>query len=597
MTVFVAVAPGLTLLSGIDRMRIRDVYYEAPEPPDAGHVDDGLHTNAANLLYLHERFPDAIWHDPGNRLVEARTYRYLGRLRAEPPGEYERAWPFKVPPKPYQLEVFTHARHLKRIALAPCALGTGKTKMALDIAADKFMRNEIDGVAVVCLRSVKTQWIERALPEHMTTAVDWKAHIWKKTTRIPSDIAEPRLGVRRMRIMAFHGEAFGRKRSQAARDLAAFLRSGRIMLIFDESTRIKNYKANITKEMLLVRHLAAVRMILTGTPITKGLEDFFTQYQFLDEDIIGLSDFFSFRGRYCVTEPVRGRNVDRRVVTITGYRNQEELIRKIAPVSFMIPDTVLGLPPKRYERFEVEMTDEQRTIYVALRDQLVEDLRERRIENPTYAMVRLLRMQQVLCGRYYETIESEDDFRTTVPRLLPNNRPEVLANLLEQHDGQALVWCRFTADIDDIVTAIGGLGRLGIYEGDTNQAERDRQVLAFKRGEIDYMICTSAASTGVDGLQCANAAFWYSSSFNREHRWQAEGRIYRLGQTNSTLFGDLVVPGTVDTRILRAHAETADLARMVMTNPSFLSGAIEDDQHVVHSPATDAQERGLAPVF
>ncbi len=574
MPAFISVAPGLTLLSGIDRMRIRDVYYEAPEPPQ-GNPDDGLRTVAANLLYLHGLFPDGIWHDPGNRLVEARTYRFLSRLRTEPPGEYELNWPFKVPCKPHQLGVFTHARKLTRIALAPCALGTGKTKMALDIVADKFMRDEIDGVAIVCLRSVKTQWINRALPEHMTDAVDWKAHIWKKTTRIPSDITAARLGSRRLRIMAFHAQAFGRKRSQAARDLASFLRSGRIMLIFDESTRIKNYRANTTKEMLLIRHLAAVRMILTGTPITKGLEDFFTQYQFLDEDIIGLSNFFSFRGRYCVTEPVRGRNVDRRAVTITGYRNQEELIRKIAPVSFMIPDTVLGLPPKRYERFEVEMTDEQKTVYVALRDQLVEDLLAHRIENPTFAMVRLLRMQQVLCGRYYETCESEDDFRTTIPRRLPNNRPEVLASLLEQHDGQALIWCRFKDDIDDIVTAIGGLGRLGIYEGETSQSERDRQILAFKRGELDYMICTAAASTGVDGLQCANASFYYSSDFNRETRWQSEGRIYRLGQTNSTLIGDLICPGTVDTRILKAYEETADLARLVMNNPSFLSGGLE----------------------
>ena len=577
MPAFITVTSALTTLSGIDRMRIRDLYHEAPEPPQ-GNPDDGLRTNGANLLFLHERFPDAVWHDPGNRLVEARTYRYIGRLRTEPPGEYERAWPFKVSPKPYQLEVFTHARHLTRIALAPCALGTGKTKMTLDICADKFMRNEIDGVAIVCINSVKNQWIKRAIPEHMTDAVECRTHVWKTTTNIPADVHRQRLGERHMRIMAFNAEAFSRPRSKAARDLTDFLRSGRMALVFDESTRIKNYKARLTKEILALRHLAVVRMILTGTPITKGLEDFFTQYQFLDEDIIGLSNYFSFRGRYCVTEPIRGRNVDPRAVTITGYKNQEELIRKIAPVSFMVPDTVLGLPPKRYERFVVEMTTEQKTVYITLRDQLIEDLREHRIENPAFAMVRLLRMQQVLCGRYYESVETEDDFRTTIPRRLPNNRPEVLANLLEQHDGQALIWTRFSDDIDDIVEAIGGLGRLGIYEGPTSQRERDRQVLAFKRGEIDYMILNMATgSTGIDGLQCASAAFYYSNSFNREHRWQSEGRIYRLGQTNSTLFGDLVVPGTVDTRILKAFAETADLARMVMTNPAFLSGGFEED--------------------
>lgn len=575
---FITVTPSIARVSGIDRLRITDAYFDAPEPPEEGLID-GLRTNSANLLFLHERFPDAVWHDPDNRLVEARTYRFLARLRTEPPGEYERTWPFKVTPRDYQLSVFAHARQLPNVALAPCALGTGKTKMALDILADKFLRDEIDGVAIVCPNSVKTQWINQAIPNHLSDAVGRKVHVWKPTTKIPANVANQRLGESRyFRAMAFNTEAFGRRHSRARDAIVSFLRSGRIALLVDESTRIKNYKAQCTKEMVSLRHLAACRIILTGTPVTKGLEDFFTQYQFLDPEIIGLTNWFAFRGRYCNVRPVGGR-AHPRAMTITGYRNQEELIRKIAPVSFMVPDTVLGLPAKRYERFEVEMTPEQERIYTMLRDQLVEDLQEARIQNPVYAFVRLLRLQQVLCGRYYEEVTTEDEMREAIPRQLPNNRPEALANLLEQNDGQALIWCRFVQDIDDIVERIGGLGRLGVYEGETKQTERDRIVRAFGAGEIDYMILTSAGSTGVDGLQVASKAFYYSNGWNREHRWQSEGRIYRLGQRHSTLFGDLVVPNSIDTRILQAHAETADLARMIMQNPDFLNGGNDVRQH------------------
>lgn len=577
MPVQIFVAPSLTTVAGIDRLRIRDIYFDAPEPPEGDHVDEGLRSTGANLLYLHEQFPDAHWSDPGNRLVEARTYRYLSRLRTDEPGDYERNFPFKVPPKDYQLKVFTHARNLPNIALAPCCLGSGKTRMALDIAADKFLRDEIDGAAVICPKGLMRQWIHQAIPEHLSDAVQRKTHIWKPTTRIPADVAQQRLDQRYMRIMAFNVEAFQRREGKASVALTEFLRSGRIMLIGDESSRWKNPKAERTKELIRLAPLASNRMILTGTPVTKGLEDFFTQYQFLDPDIIGLSNYFAFRGRYCVTQRIPGRNVDPRAVRITGYRNQEELIRKIAPVSFMIPESVLGLPEKRYERVEVEMTPEQERIYRMLRDQLIEDLAAHRIESPVYAMVRLLRMQQVLCGRYYEMVETEDEMLRAEPRLLPNNRPEVLANILEQHDGQALVWVRFKDDIDAIVERIGGLGRLGVYEGDTPQAERDRQVAAFQRGEIDYMILNKATgSTGVDGLQCASLSIYYSNSFNREHRWQSEGRIYRMGQRHSTCFIDLVCPGTVDTRILRAYKETQDLVSAVISDPTFLSGGNED---------------------
>ena len=576
-SVQIYVAPSLITLAGIDRLRIRDIYFEAPEPPEGDRPDDGLRTTGANLLYLHERFPDAFWHDPGNRLVEARAYRFLGRLRAAEPGEYERSFPFKTTPTDYQLKVFTHGRLLPNIALAPAALGTGKSKMSLDIAADKYLRDTIDGLAIICLKGLKRQWANQAIPTHLSDAVPRKIHIWKPTTRIPSDVMQGRIGERYLRIMVFHVEAFQRRGSKAAQALEQFLRSGRVLVVLDESTRIKNYRAERTKELVHLARLATSRMILTGTPVTKGLEDFFTQYQFLDPNIIGMSNFFAFRGRYCTTMRPQGRNVDPRALTITGYRNQEELIRKIAPVSFMIPETVLGLPEKRYERIEVEMTPEQAEIYNMLQNQLVEDLIARRIETPVSAMVRLLRLQQVLCGRYYETAETEDDLRLLIPRQLPNNRPEVLANMLEQHNGQALIWTRFSADIDDIVEAISGLGRLGVYEGATSQSERDRQVLAFQRGEIDYMILnTATGSTGVDGLQCASTSIYYSQSFNREHRWQSEGRIYRMGQRHSTCFIDLVCPGTVDTKILRAFKETQDLARMVMNDPSFLSGGLND---------------------
>lgn len=576
MPVTISVTSSIARLSGMDRLRIQDVYFEAPEPPNADDLLDGIRSCGANLLFLHERFPDATWHDPGNRLVEARTYRYLARLRTQQPGEYERNWPYKVPPHEHQINLFTHARQMPHAALAPCALGVGKTKMALDIMADKFMRNEIDGFAVVSPNSVKRQWILKALPDHMTPAVRYKAHVYKTTTNVPPVVAQQRLGEDRyMRIMTFNIEAFGRKRSKARHDIEEFLTSGRMGLIMDESTRIKNYRANCTKEMLAIAPLAVTRLALTGTPVTKGLEDFFTQYQFLDPAIIGLSNWFSFRDRYCVTAPIPGRNIDPRARRIVGYRNQEELIRKIAPVSFMIPDTVLGLPPKRYEKYEVELTEQQRRVYDMLRLELVEDLRAHRIENPTIALTRLLRMQQVLCGRYYERVETEDDMRMAVPQFLPSNRPAVLREVLEQSDGQALIWVRFRHDVDDLVPELASLGRVGVYEGETPQTERERVIRAFNAGELDYVILNIATgSTGVDGLQCANKAFYYSNSYNREHRWQSEGRIYRMGQRHSVLYGDLVVPNSVDTMILQAHAETDDLARMIIENPDFVTGGV-----------------------
>jgi len=443
MTATITVTPSLITVTGIDRLRIGDIYAGAPDfDPEIG---DGLPTCGANLLYLHSLLADAIWRDPGNRLMEARTYRYMERLRAAEPGEYEHTWPFKVTPHAYQLKLFTHARHLDNMALAPCALGTGKSKMILDIAADKYMRGLIDGLCIIAPNGVHKQWIEQAVPEHLTDMVGRLTHIWKPRGRIPWGVSMAQAGS--LRIMAFNVEAFSSDTSPSTNDITEFLRSGRMMLVLDESTRIKNYKAQRTKRILRLAPLANCRAILSGTPITKGLEDIFTQYQFLDENIIGHRNYFSFRSHYCITRPVPGRAGGMGALEIVGYRNQEELVRKIAPVSFMVPDTVLGLPPQRFERINVDMTPEQSRIYTMLAKQLVEDLAQRRIESPAIALTRILRLQQVLCGRYYETVTDEDGMETAVPKKVRNNRPQALADALEAHDGQALIWVRFKDDI------------------------------------------------------------------------------------------------------------------------------------------------------
>ncbi len=571
----IIVSPARITVSRLETLRLNDTYANAPEPPPSPEFG-GIRTSPANLLYLHTLFPTAVWHDPHNRLVEARAYRFIARLRQEEPGEYERNFPFKLPPKDYQLKLFTHARRMTNIALSPVALGTGKSKMTIDIAADKFLRDEIDILIVIAPNGVHRQWINTAIPTHLPESVKWVGAVWKPTRKTPKDIMEAPRGVRRLRVLTFNVESLSAEGGKAVKELRKLMATGRAMLVMDESSRIKNPRAQRTKAIVKLRAMAAVRVILTGTPVTKGMEDFYTQYEFLDPAIIGMTNYYAFRNRYCVMMPAyRGAGVG--AVKITGYKNQEELIRKIAPVSFMIGPEVLGLREPRYERFEVEPTAEQTQIYRMLKEMLIEDLRDKKIVTPANAAVRILRMQQVLCGRYYERVEveGEEEVYAQEPRIIPSNRPEALLSLLEQHDGQAVIWARFKEDIDDIVAAAGTVGRVTIYDGRTDDREREVAVESFKRGEIDYFVANPAAGgTGVDGLQVCQNAFYYSNSYNAEHRWQSEGRTYRLGQQGSPLYVDLVVPNSVDTMILDNLKAKRDLGKAIMDNPAMLNGGL-----------------------
>lgn len=573
--VLIKVGTAVTRVYGLPGLRTSDLYANAPEP--APQDWNGIRSTSANLTYLDEVLPGSRWEDPQNRLMEARAMRLVEELRRNvQPGEYEAAFPFKMVPLPFQMTTFAAARHMTNIALAPVAMGTGKTKMTLDVAADKFLRDEIDCMLVIAPNGVHRQWVEAAIPQHLVASVKRAAAVWKPTRKTPPRILfDPGLipanracgtSFRVLRVLTFNVESFSSESGKAFKAALQFLASGRCMLVVDESSRIKTPRAARTKAILKLRDKAAVRAILSGTPLTRGIEDLYSQYNFLDPSIIGMSNYMAFRARYCVTVPAY-RGAAFGAVKIVGYKNVEELVRKIAPVSFVIPKDVLGLPEKRYEVVPVPLAEEQARVYQMLEQQLIEDLHARRITNPANAAVRLMRLQQVLSGRVYT--QSDDEDEPPIVRTVQSNRISTLIEVLEQYDGQAVIWARFAQDIKDIREALGD--NAVTYDGSTSQADRETALTRFKSGDAAYFVGNpAAAGTGIDGLQCASMAVYYSNSFNSEQRWQSEDRIHRIGQKESTLYVDLGAPDTVDALIRKNLRAKGDLARSITENPNML---------------------------
>ena len=74
--------------------------------------------------------------------------------------------------------------------------------------------------------------------------------------------------------------------------LAFLVGSGTVLndtIIVDESTCIKNPKAQQTKAVMKLAKQAERRWILNGTPITQGPLDLYSQCKFLDANSITLS--------------------------------------------------------------------------------------------------------------------------------------------------------------------------------------------------------------------------------------------------------------------------------------------------------------------
>ena len=82
-----------------------------------------------------------------------------------------------------------------------------------------------------------------------------------------------------------------------------------MMVIVDESSTIKNRTAKRTKNLIKICRSIPYKRILSGTPVTKSPLDLFSQCDFLEPGLLGVTNFYAFRARYAVMH------------TITGARN------------------------------------------------------------------------------------------------------------------------------------------------------------------------------------------------------------------------------------------------------------------------------------
>jgi SNF2 family DNA or RNA helicase len=287
--------------------------------------------------------------------------------------------------------------------------------------------------------------------------------------------------------------------------------------------------------------------------VTRGIEDLFTQLRWLDDDVHGFSSFYSFRNHYCITRPVPGAPPG--VVKIVGYQNMDELQRRLDAWSIrMTAADCLDLPPRIPMVRPVEMTKEQKRLYIEMRDELFTQMESGEIVTAEQAVVKLLRLQQILCGHI-----TDEDGRF---HWLPTNRPDACLAAAEEASDKVVVWARFQPDVDLLRETFKAWAP-AVYDGrETAAAKKEAKRRFINDADCRVFIGNpAAAGVGTDGLQhSSHTMIYYSNSFKAYDRWQSEGRLFRDGQKGTVKVIDLVVPNSIDGYILKTLKLRKDVA-------------------------------------
>ena len=231
-------------------------------------------------------------------------------------------------------------------------MGTGKTKVALDLIASKA--HKVDYILWICPFSIKSE-IEAERRK-------WHAELTIDVVGCESIGASDKEFLRLFRAVETH----------------------KSFIVVDESLRIKNKDAKRTERILKLGELAEYRLILNGTPLSKNVLDLWTQMQFLSPKILRMS-YNEFKNTYCEYY-VRGRLKG----IVKKQYNVEHLISLIQPYIF---DSELELgKQKHYFDYPYQMDDREE----------YEELKERYLQVPN---IDFMAISQVLQAHYCKSEE------------------------------------------------------------------------------------------------------------------------------------------------------------------------------------------------
>jgi len=505
----------------------------------------------ANIKHIQKHWPDAEWDDESKLILE----EYIKSLRAAD-DKIKFSVPenddfmFETKPFDHQRKAFYMSRDKKNFALL-MEQGTGKTKVIIDNAAYLYANNKITALVIIAPNGVHRNWLNNEVPFHLPEWCPRKTAYYhsgmKKKER--QNWVDVQSAENSLKIFSFNVEAFVSKKAQAW--IETIMRTEDVMLVVDESSRIKRPGAKRTKFITKVGKQAKYRRILTGTPVTKGPEDVYSQFAFLDPYILGYESFYSFRARYCIMGGYENRQ-------IVAYENVDELTKNIEGHSYRIlKKDCLDLPDKIYQRAYVDLSESQRNLYNRVRDDWVAHYQSETIEAPE-AITRLLRLQQITCGW----------FPTENPIPIDNKNPrlELLKELLGDIDSKVIIWARFRADLGLIESELGSSAVS--YHGGVSNDARAHAVEAFQKDpKIKYFV-GQPQSGGIGlTLTAASYAIYYSNSFDLEVRLQSEDRCHRIGTTKNVTYIDIEANKTIDKKIIRALRDKKSLADMITQDP------------------------------
>lgn len=443
---------------------------------------------------------------------------------------------------PYQNEAFEAIKDLDFAAIFH-EQGLGKTKIAIDLLLYWLDKTSIDTVLIV----TKKQLVE-----------NWKNEFKNHTFIQPSILTNDRAS----NFFVFSGPArvvitnFETLKSEIER-FELYLKTRNVAIIIDESAKLKNPEAELTKTYFHLAPYFKKRVIMTGTPVANRPYDIWAQIYFLDQGETLGSDYSDFKKQTDLSNKLSS-NEEMQLQFEDIVSQIHDKIKK-----FSVRETkrsgIISLPDKVYVNEYTEFEQLQDSLYEKVREELcIEVLKDGEviIDDSSALVKRLLRLVQIASNPRLvdESFSGESAKEVILQKLL---------NKIINNGEKCIVWTSFIDNVDYFTKRFSDYGSVKIHGG-MKIIDRNRSVERFKSNDYKVLFATPTSAKEGLTLTMANHVIFYDRSFSLDDYLQAQDRIHRISQTKTCYIHNIIVNGSIDEWIdvlLKAKQNAAHLAQ------------------------------------
>ncbi|HEX7600506.1 MAG TPA: DEAD/DEAH box helicase, partial [Polyangiaceae bacterium] len=330
------------------------------------------------------------------------------------------------------------------------------------------------------------------------------------------------------------------------------------LVVLDEAQAIKNSGSQTARAAFELK--GAFRVALSGTPVENRLEELWSVMHFANPGLLGgRSDF---QERY--TDPIANGDPG------AGAR----LRAKIRPFVLrrMKRDVLPELPPRTDMVLHVELDEDERNVYDAVRVATKKDVAEKLAHGGGVlaALEALLRLRQAACHRKLVPGQ-QGESSSKIERLL-----EALEEAASEGH-KALVFSQWTSLLDLVEPHLKN-SNIAFTRLDGSTRDRASVVNTFQaeNGPPVMLVSLKAGGTGLN-LTAADHVFLLDPWWNPAVEDQAADRAHRIGQDRPVMVYRMVAKDTVEERIFALQERKRALANVALGDADHAGGITRDE--------------------